>query len=206
MGIFTDVFVSAAREALRFLEDDHSFREVDKQVIEEKGTQCVLGAITYAEPSSQNQPRFVSLGVAPLRLELDLDIGIGEDRKEFYTIRELHQLEGSGEFLSRHHDLYDAMHDREKLLSEFQRLTAVLQSCGKRFFAGDLSLWDDLRIQRCAEAQAREDRRASLEAEAAFKAQRWEHTVELLEKREPRLSKLDASRLQYARKQLGQIT
>lgn len=91
MGTFTDVFVEAARKAMGFLEADYSFREVDRRVIEGKGTQHVLGTVTYAEsfPSQEpcNSPRFVTLSVAPLRLELDLDVGIGEDRREFYTIR-----------------------------------------------------------------------------------------------------------------------
>jgi hypothetical protein len=206
MAVFTDIFVEAAREALEFLKADHSFREVDRQVVEENGTQWVFGTITYVESSSQSPSRFVTLSVAPLRLELDLNVGIGEDRTEFYTIHELHQLEGRGEFPGRQHDLYDAMHDREKLLAEFKRLTTVLRSCGSRFFAGDVSLWDDLREQRSGEAQARDDRKASLDAEAAFKAHQWNRIVKLLENREFRLSKLDASRLRYARKQLGRTT
>ena len=188
-----------------FLEAEYSFRELDTRVIDD-GTQSMLGTVTYAEPVSQNPPRFVRLSVAPIRLELDLDVGIGTDRREYYAIYELHQLEVGGEFPGRQHDLLKAIHNREQLLHEFNRLTAVLRSCGSRFFAGDISLWEDLKRQRSAKAQAANDQQASLDAEAAFKAQRWQDVVNLLEDRESRLSKLDSSRLRYARKQLARVS
>jgi hypothetical protein len=205
MGIFRDVFPEAAREAMHFLEVTYAFREVEMRVIGEDGATQVLGSVTYADSSAQDSARFVTLSVAPLRLELDLDVGIGGDRREFYTVYELHQLEGRGQFPSRQHDLYKAIHDRQQLLYEFEILTTVLRTCGSRFFAGEISLWEDLRKQRSLEAQTRDDQRASQDAETAFKAHNWQRVVALLERRESRLTKLDSSRLRYARKQLGTV-
>lgn len=207
---FADVFNEAEKNAMSFLSSEYSFCVVDRRVYDERGTQYVLGVVTYAEPASSNKPsnlvRFVTLSVAPLRLELDLDIGIGEDRKARHSIYELHSLEKGGEFPRRQHNLYEAMHDVGQLQAEFEILAQVLRSCGSRFFAQDMLLWEDLRRQRLSAAQNQEDASSSLEAEKAFRAKRWEEVIKLLGGREPRLGKVAAAKLSYARKQHRKIT
>jgi hypothetical protein len=205
MSAFKDVFCEAESKAMDFLVSKYAFRVANKEVIDKTGTMNVVGIITYVETlpanKSSNDERFVTLSVAPLRLELDLDFGIG-NRKNFFTIYELHRLAGDGSFPQRQHDLYEAMHDTAQLLAEFKRLTDVFQNCGHRFFAGDKSLWDDLKQQRLSETQTRTDILASRNAEKAFKAKLWEKAASFLEPRENRLNEIDAARLKYARKQL----
>lgn len=199
---FTDIFYEAERNAMAFLESEYSFREVERKVVDETGTQYVLGTATYAKASHESHELelFATLSVAPLRLELDLDIGIGEDRKKKYSIYELHRLERCGEFPRRQHNLYEAMHDAKQLQAEFEILTQVLRSCGSRFFTGDKTLWDELSRQRLSVAEAQNDIYASKDAEKAFTAKKWDKVISLLEPRESRLSKVDSAKLDYARK------
>lgn len=207
MSAFNNIFCEAEQKAMEFLVSKHGFRPMDRKVFDDNGSQYVGGIVTYVETlppnETQNQERFVTLSVAPLRLELDLDIGIGKDKRQFYTIYELHQLEQGGEFPHRQHNLYEAINNTNQLLAEFEILTKVLQNFGSRFFAGDKSLWDDLRKQRLSQAQTRNDFNASRDAEKAFKMKQWKKVIGFLENQEPRLTKVDIARLQYARKQLG---
>lgn len=206
MSTFADAFREAEQRAMSFLVSEHGFRAVGREV-KETGSQFDAGRATYVEAlprnASRSEGRFVELSIAPLRLELDLDLGIGEDRRERYTIYELHRFECGGAFPPRQHDLYEAMHNVEQLSDEFMRLGDVLRRCGCRFFSGDRTLWDDLRNQRLSDAQTAGDIRAFSDAARAFKTAQWEKVVALLKPRERRLGKLEAMRLSYAKKRLG---
>ncbi|NVN92484.1 MAG: hypothetical protein HXX11_18060 [Desulfuromonadales bacterium] len=197
---FSEIFYEAERNAMSFMESEYSFRSVDRRVVDE----WVFGTATYAEAPTLNKPRdlelFVTLSVAPLRLELDLYIGVGENKKTNYSIYELYRLERVGDFPRRQHNLYEAMHDVQQLQAEFENLTQVLRDCGSRFFAGDKLLWDDLSKQRLSLTKAQDDIRASRNAEKAFTAKQWDQVIILLEPRESRLSKVDTAKLTYARK------
>lgn len=196
---FSDVFYEAERNAMAFLEDEFSFCKVERKVVDETGTQYVFGIATYSKAitseTQQNLKVFVTLTVAPLRLELDLDIGLEEDSKTKYSIYELHSLEQGGEFPRRQHKLYEAMHDVQQLQAEFEILTQALRACGGRFFAGDKSLWDDLRKQRLTAIDTQDYIYVSHDAEKAFTAKQWDKVINLLEPRESKLSKVDAADL-----------
>ena len=190
---------------MHFLVAEHGFRSQEHDAVETVGTQAAFASVTYVEtrPISQSHERFVRLSMAPLRLELDLDIGLGRNRTQFFTIYELHQLIGSGEFPHRSHDMYEAMHNSTQLAEEFEVLAAVLRATGARFFSGDTSLWDDLRNQRARWARDRMEIETSKQAEAAFKAKEWRRVLDILSPIEPSLGRIDAARLRYVRKQLG---
>lgn len=202
---FMNAFNEAERNSMGFLKSEYAFHVVNRKVIDEAGTQYVFGTVTYAEASSLDGPssleRFVTLSIAPLRLELDLDIGIGEDRKNAYSIYELHSLEQNEEFPKRQHNLYEAMYDAKQLQAVFEVLAQALRSCGGRFFAGDMSLWEDLSRQRFLDAQSQEDAHASREAKKAFSEKQWKKVIKLLEPGESRLDEADVAKLNYARKQ-----
>ena len=185
---------------------DHAFRLVDKQIVDD-GTSLTLGAVSYAETLPSNEPndskRFVTLSIAPARLELDLDIGLSDYRDSRYSIYELHHFMVGGDFPPRTHNLSEAVRDVGQLLAEFERLTTILRTCGDRFFEGDPSLWDDLRLERFRLSQIQQGSYVLRDAEKAFKAKKWEGVLSLLEPLSNRLGKVDAARLSYAKKQLG---
>jgi hypothetical protein len=201
MQDFKDVFLQAEQQAFQFLKAEHGFKMIDQKIEEAKGTMTVFGAVTYGKSSflEFGKGRFVTLSTAPLRLELDLDIGVGQER---YSIYELHSLESDGQFPERTHDLYQAMHDAEQLLSEFRRLASILQACGERFFANDRTLWTDLKNQRALAAQRHEFIRMNSDAEKAFKDKNWQKVVDILESHHADLNELASARLKYAHKQI----
>ena len=143
--------------------------------------------------------RYVSLSVAPLRLEIDLLFGCGI--KE-YTLYELYELERVGEFPRREHDLYEARHDGNQLQLEFERLIRVFLANGSRFINNDRSLWRDLLNQSSKKAVSLENERLSKKGAIAFKAQNWREVVRLFKRRKG-LSELDQKRLNYAQKKLS---
>jgi hypothetical protein len=203
MSAFEKVFCEAEERALGFLKTQYPFRVINRFISATPASMAFGGVVTYAETLSLFRPkskrRFVTLSIAPLRLELDLDIGRGQDR---YSIYELHHLEGSGPFPDRTHDLYQAMHDASQLSNEFERLAMVLQDCGKRFFANDPGLWTDLKNQRASLAQKQEREQMNSDAEKAFKEKNWQKVVHILEEHQADLSELARARLNYARKQI----
>lgn len=202
MSTFRETFERVEHD-IRPLLEKYGFTLKEISITDENGNQWVGGSAHYVESgnwySLSRKKRFIRLSTAPLRLELDLDVGIGDS---FYTIYELHELAGGGVFPERTHDLYKAMHDEGQLRAEFQRLVQVLKDCGERFFSNDPSLWTDLSNQRTRRTQERENKQISKDAEVAFKKQDWKTVVTLLGKKNHSLNKLDVGRLSYARKKL----
>ena len=202
MSTFRETFERAEQD-VRPLIEKKGFTLKEISITDENGSQWVGGSAHYVESGNWHslfrKKRFIRLSTAPLRLELDLDVGIGDS---FYTIYELHTLAEGGAFPERTHDLYKAMHDVGQLKSEFQRLIQVLDDCGKRFFSNDPSLWTDLSDLRMRRAQESENKQISKDAELAFKKRDWKTVVTLLEKKKHLLNKLDLGRLSYARKKI----
>ena len=170
-----------------------------------EGSQWIGGSAHYVEvtPANEFEARFIHLSTAPLRLELDLDFGIGE---ELFSVYELHRLEGKEPFPERKNDLYDAAFDKNILASEFKRLVTTLIGCGERFLSKDCSLWDELQIQRDLRDQKTENHKAYRIAEKAFNNKDWEKVISVLEGRKKSLSKLNLGRLNYAKKKAAKCT
>lgn len=199
---FSETF-RLAENTLRPLIEKLGF-EFDKiEIGDVKGSQWLYGSATYVKEKSwiqrNSNKRFIRIGVAPLRLEIDLDFGKG---KEKFSIYELHKLNGKGEFPGLQHSLYKTENDESILAKEFSSLIQVLIECGSRFFEDDDTLFSDLKAQRQRYFKEEEDHRAFKEAEVAFKNKNWNKVIELLTDRENVLSKLNSSRLRYARKKI----
>lgn len=194
---FRTVFERAEREALEFLVA-RGFRCVDRRVVED-GTMRTSGFARYEATPGGTVPAgwSVTLSTAPLRLELSLGIEDGGGRS--FTIEELHHLEGKAPFPAREHGLYEAMKDSSALREEFERLVAVLLQAGERFFAGDLTLWEDLTEQRALARQESEDQISISKSEQAVQRKDWASVVRWLEPIQERLSGVAAARLAYAR-------
>lgn len=204
MSNFEAVYLEAEK-ALDFLKSEHHFVVSDRKINDpDASTQFVGGYTKFIDSSTKgNFERFVTLSTAPLRLEMDLDIGFNESGKEeFYTIFELHRLESAAQFPARQHNLYDTIKDAQQLRAEFEILSNVLKQCGARFFANDKSLWDDLRKQRALISQTHQDEQMHLDAEKAFKEKNWQKVINLLKGNEARLGELDRTRFNYALKQM----
>ena len=204
MSNFESVYLEAEK-ALEFLKSEHHFVVSERKINDpDARTQFVGGQTKFIDDSTKDDlKRFFTLSTAPLRLEMDLDIGFNESgNKESYTIFELNLLESSSQFPARQHNLYDAIKGAQQLRAEFEILSNVLKQCGSRFFANDRSLWDDLKKQRASISQTHQDEKMHLDAEEAFKEKNWQKVIDLLKGNESRLGELDHTRLNYALKQM----
>lgn len=88
MSNFEAVYLEAEK-ALDFLKTEYSFIVDDRKINDPNAnTQFVGGYTKFVDGSSKGEfKRFVTLSTAPLRLEMDLDIGFNEcGKEEFYTI------------------------------------------------------------------------------------------------------------------------
>jgi len=204
MTSFKETF-KLAEQHIRPMLEEYGFKLDHVVITDDNGSIWVHGGARYIENTSLWYPfrkkRFVRISTTPLRLELDLDIGIGDN---FFTIYELHELEGNQAFPKRTHDLYKAMYDENQLKTEFERLIQVLKDCGKRFFSNDTSLWSDLESQRNKHSIEKVNNQIFKEAEIAFKKQEWTTVINLLETKKEYLSELNLTRLNYARKKAQQ--
>ncbi len=202
VSTFREIFELTERE-FRPLLEEYGFLLDEVSITDENRGQCLSGVARYVEKGNWYRPfqkkRFISLSTAPLRLELNLDIGKGDSS---YSIYELNELEGNNKFPERSHDLYKAMYDQSQLKSEFERLIQVLVDHGSRFFQNEPSFWTDLHNQRMRHSEEKENREVIKIADVAFKKQDWETVVNLLEDKHHFLSKLNLGRLNYAKKKL----
>ncbi len=199
MSAFEDVFCDAEEQAFGFLATEHGFQAVAREVDRVHSAHGVFGRAVYQSGTiSPGFGRKVELYIAPLRLELDLDVsghGYGP-----YTIEELHALDGDGLFPGREHGLYDAMHNPEELLAEFTRLASVLRAAGARFFADSPILWEALHAQRERKAEDEEITRTLALAKELFHEREWSRVVSLLSPIEVRLGNRASARLAYAKR------
>jgi hypothetical protein len=199
MATFEESFCFAEEEALGFLVTEHGFSAVRREVVEGAGQHGVYGLVVYQRPVSPSTHRSeVSLSIAPLRLELDLCVKI--EASASYSVEELYTLQRLGAVPPREHGLYEAMHNPNELLVEFERLAAILRAAGGRFFSNDQSLWPELQAQREAALQAEEDQRTLAQSEQSFRAKDWSRVVALLGPLSARLSKAASARLSYAQR------
>jgi hypothetical protein len=197
---FEESFCACEEEALRFLVAEHGFRrlgrEIDRRGADAGGVHArVVYRASEVDPESERE---VVLDVAPLRLELGLQIA--STAAGAFAIEELHALDGREPFPQRMHGLYDAMFEPEQLLAEFDRLGGVLRACGRRFFNDEPSLWDDLLQQRERRAESERVRDVLARAKDAFYARDWLQVVALLAPIESRLGRRASARLVYARR------
>lgn len=203
MPTFKDCFCAAEEKALCFLIDTQGFRRKERTVSAE-GSNMTGGVVCYSSEGARRigAPKgwTVSLAFTPARLELSLDIA--DEHGNTFSVEELHALVTSDPFPKCMHNLSDSLRDEEAQFSEFARLAAVLRASGTRFFAGDRSLWKELRAARHRSWQAEEDRCAVALSEDAFRAKDWHRVVAALEPREARLSKAATARLALSRKRL----
>jgi hypothetical protein len=196
---FDESFCACEEEAFRFLVDEHGFRLARRVVERGDGAGGVHAVAVYrASEIDAASGREVVLSIAPLRLELGLEIACAAAGA--FAIEELHALEGGEPFPQRMHGLYDAMLDPELLLAEFARLAGVLRACGRRFFNDEPQLWDDLVERRDRRADAERMRDVLAQAKDAFYARDWLGVVALLAPIESRLGRRASARLAYARR------
>jgi hypothetical protein len=202
MNTFGDTFKSVEKNINpRLLKLGFKLSNLD--ITETPGSMAVFASAHYLENRiglfKKRNRKFIQLSTAPLRLELDLDFGWGDNS---FSIYELYKLEGNCQFPERSHDLYEAMYESNQLQSEFERLIDIFEKCGKRFLSNDISLKNDLENQRINQSKIAANEKLFNQAEKAFKAHLWHEVVSLLEGKDTCLNKLNHKRLQYAKKML----
>jgi len=196
---FDESFCVCEEEAFRFLVDEHGFARTRRAIERGGDGDGVHAAVVYrASAIDAESRREVALSIAPLRLELHLEIGCA--RVGTFAIEELHALEVRDQFPQRVHGLYDAMLEPELLLAEFTRLADALRGCGRRFFNDEPQLWDDLIAARGREMDADRMRDVLALAKQAFYSRDWLGVVALLAPLERRLGRRASARLAYARR------
>ena len=89
------------------------------------------------------------------------------------------------------------------MTDQYVAIANVLQRFGQRFFAEDESLWQDVRELRRQQLLKLHSEELSKNAELAFKNKNWARTIELLEALGDNRTKLQGSRLQYAKQQIA---
>jgi hypothetical protein len=196
---FDESFCACEEEAFRFLVDEHGFVRA-RRTIERGGHADGVHAVAVYRASAidAESGREVALSIAPLRLELHLEVGCHASGT--FAIEELHAIESLEPFPQRVHGLYDAMLDPELLLAEFSRLAGALRACGRRFFNDEPQLWDDLIVARGRDIDAERMRDVLAQAKQAFYARDWLAVVALLAPLERRLGRRASARLAYARR------
>ena len=200
---FAESFAAAEQAAFGFLVSEHGFRAGEREVGRDGSERGVFGRVVYRSPASaKGHSREVTLKIAPLRLELVLELS--RTGSPPCRIEELHDLESRRAFPRREHGLYDAMHEPEQLQAEFMRLAGVLRACGERFFDDDPYLWEDLGAKRMRRAQDDEVRRTLALSKERFRAREWKQVIELLAPLEYRLGSTATARLAYAKRKVRQ--
>ncbi|TGM07160.1 hypothetical protein [Leptospira jelokensis] len=202
MNTFTQTF-KTVEEKINPQITKLGFKLADIHTSETQSTMAVFASANYIEISKyffpKCQKRFISLNIAPLRLDLSLDFGWG---KKSYTIYELYELEGNFKFPERRYNLYEAMYDEYQLQAEFERLLEVFIGCSNRFLSNDKTLEHDLEEQRSRKSIISENEIIFKKAEKAFKNQLWGEVVSLLSDKKKYLNNLNQKRLQFAKKKI----
>ncbi|PJZ94958.1 hypothetical protein [Leptospira meyeri] len=200
MPTFAQTF-KAVENNINSLIFNFGYKLADFYTYEAENTMAVFAYATYIEKPkkifSKKSNKFIRLSTAPLRLEIDLDFGWGENT---FSIYELYKLEGDFKFPERKYSLYEAMYDEKQLQSEFERLIEIFKLCGKRFLSNDILLKHDLEQQRQNISSTTKNEIIFKKAEKAFKDHLWEDVVTLLTDKENSLSSLNQMRLKYAKK------
>jgi len=200
---FAEAFAAAEQAALGFLVEEHGFRRDEREVGRTGVDRSVFGRVVYRSPASaKGHSREVTLKIAPLRLELQLELSRTGSRP--CRIEELHELESRRAFPRREHGLYDAMHDPEQLQAEFMRLAGALRACAERFFEDDPYLWEDLEARRARRAEDEEIRHTLERSKERSRAREWRQVIDLLAPIEHRLGRTATARLAYARRKVRQ--
>ena len=201
---FAESFCAAEQAAFAFLVGEYGFRRDEREVVRGGTEDGVVGRVVYRSPASaEGVSREVTLKIAPLRLELDLELS--RTAAPPCRIEELHALVGRGAaFPRREHSLYDAMLEPEQLQAEFERLAGVLRQIGTRFFEDDPYLWEDLEARRERQAEDEAIRRQLELSKERFKARAWNDVIDILAPLERRLGRTATARLQYARRKVRQ--
>lgn len=173
----------------------NGFTLVENWVSGGEHTQYIGGYARFE--SNDSTKRFINISTAPLRLELDLDFGKESNQ---YTIFELCELESCQDFPIRKHNLYESINDKDLMCDDFLQLVEYLLRYGNRFFKNDQKLWNELSQQREEHYKLSKDQTLTSDAEKAFKQQRWDEVIKILESVTQKLSKLNTARLKYAYK------
>jgi len=199
---FAESFCAAEQAAFAFLVGEYGFERGEREVGRGSAEDGVFGRVVYRSPASADgKSREVRLKIAPLRLELDLELA--RTAAPPCRIEELHALVGRGaSFPRREHSLYDAMHAPEQLQAEFERLAGVLRRIGTRFFEDDPWLWEDLEARRARKAEDEAIRRQLERAKERFRARAWNDVIDILAPLERRLGRTATARLQHARRKV----
>jgi hypothetical protein len=200
---FAESFAAAEQAALGFLVEEHGFRRDEREVGRAGIDRGVFGRVVYRSPvSAKGHSREVTLKIAPLRLELLLELSRTGSRP--CRIEELHELESRRAFPRREYGLYDAMHEPEQLQAEFMRLAGALRACAARFFEDDPYLWEDLEARRERRAADEEIRHTLERSKEHSRAREWRQVIDLLAPIEHRLGRTATARLAYARRKVRQ--
>lgn len=205
MSTTSDAFLNSAQNAFSFLVADHGFELTETMSPPDVRSNLTFYKLTYRQNGTQGEALSVSLATCPVRLELDLDLSFDwpPTHKNTISICELLAVESPDSRLEIPWGIYSAFGDAQKMTDQYAALADVLQRFGGRFFAHDESLWRDVRELRQQQFQKLHNEEMSTNAEHAFKDKDWIRTIELLESLGDNRTNLQASRLQYAKKQIA---
>jgi len=205
MSNFSNEFITAARDALSFLERDHGF--ILSETDTESRFEIPFGKILYRKLISPSRELFVCLSTAPTRFERDLEFGRGWPPQHSETIQldELLAVEAPEFQMKFQSGIHEGFGDHQKMSQQYTELGNALKNYGGRFFADDQALWDSVHELRKSNLQICRNEEISHSAESAFKENDWQKCIELLEILGDCRTKLQTSRLEYARKHISKL-